>query len=109
MIRKRNIAQERAHSELVLALTEMEIWYRNDQLKRAHVPDAWHAIEKEVPVGTRRTKLTVSFDADMTKWYRAMGPGYQARMNKVLRVYMLSVIAKEIEVRGDRNWKGDPI
>ena len=30
-------------------------------------------------------------------------------MNPVLRVYMHAVIAKEIERRADRDWKGDLI
>ena len=37
------------------------------------------------------TKLTVSFDAEVVKWFRAMGLGYQARMNHVLRSWMRSV------------------
>jgi hypothetical protein len=30
-------------------------------------------------------------------------------MNAVLRAYMLAVISKEIERRGDRDWKGELI
>ena len=71
------------------------------------IPPDWRRIEKEVPVRRRKTKITADFDADMVKWFRSMGLGYQARMNQILRTWMLAVISKEIESQGDRDWKGD--
>ena len=44
----------------------------------------------------RRGKLTLNLDAEVAKWFRAMGLGYQARMNDVLRSWMVSVVAREI-------------
>jgi uncharacterized protein (DUF4415 family) len=41
----------------------------------------------------------VKFDAEILKWFRAMGLGYQARMNHVLKCWMLWAIAKEIAAR----------
>jgi hypothetical protein len=38
-----------------------------------------------------------------------MGHGYQARMNAVLRTYMLAMVSKEIRARADLDWKGEPI
>lgn len=38
--------------------------------------------------------------------YRALGRGYQARMNGVLRAYMLAILSKSIEQPGDRDWWG---
>jgi uncharacterized protein (DUF4415 family) len=32
--------------------------------------------------------LTVRFDADVIEWFKAQGPGYQTRMNAVLRAYV---------------------
>ncbi len=107
--RKRTPAQERRYVELLGELGEMEIWVRDDRLKRALIPDAWAGIEREVAVRPRKVKLTAAFDADLVKWYRGMGLGYQARMNAVLRAFMLALMSKEIEGRGDRDWKGDPI
>ena len=60
-------------------------------------------------VRPRKTKVTAAFDADLVKWYRAMGHGYQARMNAVLRAYMRAVVSKEIESHGDRDWKHEQI
>jgi hypothetical protein len=38
-----------------------------------------------------------------------MGQGYQARMNAVLRIFMLATITKEVRLRRDRDWIGGPI
>ena len=102
--RRRNIEQERAYNSLMLELDEME-----RRLKAALIPPEWLRIEREVPVRLRKAKLTAGFDADLVKWFRGMGHGYQARMNAVLRSFMLAVISKEILSRGDRDWKGDEI
>jgi uncharacterized protein (DUF4415 family) len=93
----------------MIELGDMERHWANERLKRKLIPPDWHTVERDVPVRRRRTKITADFDADMVKWFRAMGLGYQARMNQVLRTWMLAVISKEIERQGDRDWKGDPL
>ena len=93
--RKRTTAQEKSYVERD----------RADRLERGSerhvqaevIPAEWHRIEREMPVRPRRTKITAAFDADMVKWFRNLGHGYQARMNAVLRSFMLTVISKEIE------------
>jgi uncharacterized protein (DUF4415 family) len=37
-----------------------------------------------------KQQLTVRFDPDIIAWFKAQGPGYQTRMNAVLRSYMLA-------------------
>ena len=53
------------------------------------VPSEWHAIwedpDRRAP---KRTRCTVAFDADLVRFFKAMGPGYQVRMNRVLRAFM---------------------
>ena len=39
----------------------------------------------EVP---RKTLLSLRIDSDVLAWFRAQGPGYQSRMNALLRAYM---------------------
>ena len=34
--------------------------------------------------------VSIRIDADVLRWYRAQGPGYQSRMNAVLRQYAKS-------------------
>ena len=40
---------------------------------------------KPVP---RKTLVSLRIDADVLAWFRAQGPGYQSRMNALLRAYM---------------------
>lgn len=35
-----------------------------------------------------KRQLTVRLDGDIIDWFKAQGPGYQTRMNAVLRSYM---------------------
>ena len=48
-------------------------------------------------------------DADLVKWFRGLGAGYQARINAVLRCHMLAVVWKEILLRSDKDWRTDLI
>ncbi len=38
----------------------------------------------------RKERLTIRIDADVLLWFRSKGPGYQTRMNRVLREYVAS-------------------
>jgi len=40
---------------------------------------------KAVP---KKALLSLRIDADVVKWFRAQGAGYQSRMNALLRAYM---------------------
>lgn len=107
--RKRTKVQERSYSELMDSLEEQRSWLRQFKLKNELIPADWARIEKEHPTKGKRIKVTADLDADTVRWFRNFGTGYQARMNAVLRSYMLAVVSKEIESRGDRDWKGDPL
>jgi uncharacterized protein (DUF4415 family) len=73
------------------------------------IPPGWKEVEDEAPVRPRKEKLTLKLDEDLVRWFRGMGQGYQARMNRILRTYMLAVIAKEIRLRKDLDRYGEPI
>ena len=107
--KKRNVAEERAYVDMMIELLDTHQWWKNFRLKEAFIPEAWHSIEADVPVRRRKTKVTAAFDTDMVKWFRAMGLGYQARMNAVLRTFMLALVSKEITSRKNLDWKGDPM
>lgn len=107
--KERNVTEEIAYSKLMVELDDLDRYWSQAKLKEKLIPAAWHSVERDVPVRPRKTKITADFDADMVKWFRGMGLGYQARMNQVLRTWMLSVIAREIERPTDRDWKGDLI
>jgi uncharacterized protein (DUF4415 family) len=107
--RKRTKREARSHAELLAELEEMEAWWRDRQLKDRVIPPEWHRLAETAPVRPRKTPVTIRYDDAVVRWYRGLGRGYQIRMNAVLRAYMLSVISKEIEGRGDRDSAGKPI
>jgi uncharacterized protein (DUF4415 family) len=64
-----------------------------DELELA-VPDAWAMLEADVPCRERKEKVTLYLDASVAKFFRAMGPGYQARINRLLTLYAQAKIAE---------------
>ena len=48
--------------------------------------DFWNEAELVLPVAKQPISLRV--DKDVLEWFRSLGPGYQTRMNAVLRSYM---------------------
>jgi uncharacterized protein (DUF4415 family) len=112
--RKRTKAEERSYAALRDALTDLELdelerWNAYRKLKEKMIPGAWHGIEREVPVRPKKIRVTAAFDEAVVKWFRAMGHNHQARMNAVLKAYMLAVQSREIQSRANRDWKGDEI
>ena len=86
-------------------LLEREIFAEHTWLKLRLMADDWHSFER-VPVRPRKPKVTVAFDADMVDWFRLMGEGWHARINAVLRVFMLTVQSKEFCTERDYDWRG---
>lgn len=60
-------------------------------------PAGWAQVEAAHPVHPPRQRLTLRLDEDVIKWFRAMGCGYQGRMNAVLRYYMVSRRSRMLE------------
>ena len=107
--RKRTKEQERRYIELMIQADQNEREFRDLMLKRRQVPGDWHRLHETAPCVPRKRSLTIRLDEDMIRFFRGLGRGYQARMNGVLRAYMLAVLSKEIEGPGDRDWKGDAV
>jgi uncharacterized protein (DUF4415 family) len=55
------------------------------------IPVEWHEIAGRRESAKVRVNLRV--DGDVVKWFRSMGPGYQPRMNDVLRAFMHARLA----------------
>lgn len=49
---------------------------------------------KQQPVGVKQI-VTIRLDVDMLEWFKAAGPGYQTRINQVLREHMEAQRAAE--------------
>lgn len=61
------------------------------------VPDAWHDIWRTQADRHEETKrLTLLIDADVIRFFQAMGPGYGLRMNRVLRAFMYDRLAGRV-------------
>lgn len=54
------------------------------------IPKDWYKNAIPVPPAPKQL-LSLRLDADIIAWFRAQGPGYQTRMNAVLRTYMAAI------------------
>ena len=64
----------------------------------ANLPDDfWDAAEVVLPPPKQAISLRV--DEDVLEYFRGLGPGYQTRMNAVLRAFMKGAISR---ARGER-------
>lgn len=51
---------------------------------------------KATPPGAKQI-VTIRLDVDMLEWFKAAGPGYQTRINQVLREHMDAQRAGELD------------
>ena len=100
--RKRSKAEERSYAALLNEIEELKRWEelrlleketRDRKLKQEMIPAAWHTVERDVPVRPKKVRVTAAYEEELVKWFRAMGHNYQARMNAVLKAYMLAMKA----------------
>ena len=45
-------------------------------------------VKKGLKVPGSKSLLSLRIDSDVLAWFRSQGPGYQSRMNALLRAYM---------------------
>ena len=62
------------------------------------VPDAWHTLEADLDVEEPREKVTLYLDRSVARFYRGMGRGYHARINRLLRTWAQMKIAGEVKL-----------
>ncbi|SEM72915.1 Uncharacterized conserved protein, DUF4415 family [Palleronia salina] len=48
-------------------------------------PPGWVEIATDNRPG--KTRVTIRLDSDVARWFRDMGPGWQTRLNAVLRMF----------------------
>jgi uncharacterized protein (DUF4415 family) len=46
-----------------------------------------HIARQGLPAAPRKEAISLRLDAEVLDWFRAQGPGYQTRINAVLRAY----------------------
>ena len=54
---------------------------------QAQVPEAWDTLEQDVDTEEPKVQITLRLDASVAKFYRAMGKGYQGRINRILATF----------------------
>ncbi|MGN6083778.1 BrnA antitoxin family protein [Trinickia sp.] len=64
---------------------------KDDQIDRSEIPELGdeffaHAALHVPP----KQAVTMRLDVDVLNWFKAQGQGYQTRINKLLRAYMLA-------------------
>ena len=92
---KMTAAERRRYTELATLIPQVMMDFRWPELAASILPAEW----KDIPANPipEKTRITLRVDADVARFYRKTGPGYQARMNDVLRTFML---ARLVEIIG---------
>ncbi|HRV61609.1 BrnA antitoxin family protein [Albidovulum sp.] len=63
--------------------SDRDLWWRVQDL----VPEAWATVEEDIDCEEEKVKVTLRLDASVARLFRAMGKGYQARINLILSSY----------------------
>ncbi len=58
------------------------------------VPEDWHAAAEAIMPATKRL-LSLRLDTDVVDWFREQGPGYQTRINAVLRSFVTQQLTRK--------------
>ncbi|MEM9321038.1 MAG: BrnA antitoxin family protein [Pseudomonadota bacterium] len=83
--------QSEHHYYMVEALQRFE-WDMHHAIEiNYRIPSEWHEISTRRE--SAKKKICFSVEEDVLKWFRSMGPGYQRRMNDVLKGFMRAKLA----------------
>jgi hypothetical protein len=93
-------AQETARADLVFELKNLQEGFYLDWVSGS-LPEIWNDIPQLHPPKPDKVKVTLTLDADMIKWFRKLGRGYQARVNSILRVYWQALLSGQIKAHWD--------
>jgi hypothetical protein len=58
------------------------------------IPKAWFTLDQDLPVTEPKVKITLRLDQSVIDFFRATGPGYQTRINRLLATYAQMKIAQ---------------
>ena len=60
--------------------------------------EEWNMIVHDIPAYEKKEKLTLYLDKSLAKFFKAMGNGYQARINRILATWARMVILEDMEL-----------
>ena len=106
--RKLSKHQRRAKKRVFRILRDEDYEWAMIEYSLTTIPWEWKQMPEVAPVTEPKVPFSIRLDQDMVKWYRSLGRGYQARINMILRTYMLMVIARMTD-ESDTDVYGDPI
>ncbi|MGJ8546362.1 MAG: BrnA antitoxin family protein [Sulfitobacter sp.] len=92
--------RKQAHKEAIWELEQLQNEMQRDWIDKS-LPADWSGLDFLDPVTPPRKRVTLRLDEDMVRWFRRLGPGYGARINRVLRVYYTSVMAGYVSAYPD--------
>jgi uncharacterized protein (DUF4415 family) len=72
--------------DAVRAMPQSEVERLADE-EDGPMPEGWEKSIIEGPI-LRKQPVHIRLDADILDWFRTRGPGYQTRINAVLRAYV---------------------
>lgn len=84
--------QRHMASSLIHNLYDLQKGLKEDWV-RSSLPADWTDLD---PVKPKKTRVTIRLDADLVRLFRKLGPGYGARINQILRVYVDAVAAGKV-------------
>lgn len=91
-------AARQARDKLLWDLT----WLHRDNLVmtgiREDIPNEWHTLEVDIAVEEAKDKVTLYLDRSVARTFKAMGKGYQSRINRLLRTWLQMKIADELRI-----------
>lgn len=87
---------EIAFHQLGQVLRDLETDLRWKLDGSVRIPAEWNAIAQE-RAQPAKEKVTLRVDADVARFFRAMGQGHLTRMNAVLRAFMLARLAEVVK------------
>ncbi len=84
--------QKAQYSDFVTQMAETLATFRHPTLAGSLMPEEWRGLaRKETP---KKQRITVRMDADVLRFFRKLGPGYQTEINGVLRAFMLARLSE---------------
>ena len=85
-------ATEKKHFDRLFEVTRDLVWdFHHPEVVKKYLPAEWRDLSTEPTPA--KTRLTLRVDQDVARYFRKLGPGYQATMNRVLRGFMLAKLA----------------
>ena len=87
-----------ARDGLMRSLIELQGASWIDTALREEIPEAWHTLEADIDVTEPKEKVTLYLDRSVARFYRQMGRGYHARINRLLATWAQMKIAGEVQL-----------